>query len=44
VIVSANPGCMLQIAAGLRAADSPARVVHLARFLDNPDRAVSGAP
>jgi glycolate oxidase iron-sulfur subunit len=44
VIVSANPGCMLQIAAGLRAAGSTARVVHLARFLDDPDRAVSGDP
>jgi len=44
VIVSANPGCMLQIAAGLRAAGSSARVVHLARFLDDPDRAMAGDP
>jgi len=44
VIVSANPGCMLQIAAGLRAARSSARVVHLARFLDDPDLVVAGAP
>ena len=34
VVVSANPGCILQIAAGLRAASSGIRVVHLARFLD----------
>ena len=33
VVVSANPGCILQIAAGLRAASSGIRVVHLARFL-----------
>jgi len=44
VIVSANPGCMLQIAAGLRSAGSNARVVHLARFLVAPDLAVSGDP
>ncbi|TME70625.1 MAG: (Fe-S)-binding protein [Chloroflexi bacterium] len=44
VIVSANPGCMLQIGAGLRAAGSNARVVHLARFLDDPDGAVAGDP
>ena len=34
VVVSANPGCIVQIAAGLRAASSDIRVVHLARFLD----------
>src|SRR5256886_3370768 len=44
VIVSANPGCMLQIGAGLRAAGSDARVVHLARFLDDPDAAAAGDP
>jgi Fe-S oxidoreductase len=44
VIVSANPGCMLQIAAGLRAAGSNARVVHLARFLDDPDLVAAGDP
>ena len=44
VVVSANPGCMLQIAAGLRAAGSTARVVHLARFLDDPDVAVADDP
>ena len=36
VVVSANPGCMLQVAAGLRAAGSNVKVVHLARFLDDP--------
>ena len=44
VVVSANPGCMLQIAAGLRSAGSTARVMHLARFLDDPDRGVAGDP
>jgi glycolate oxidase iron-sulfur subunit len=36
VVVSANPGCMLQIAAGLRAAGSQVPVVHVMRFLDDP--------
>ncbi len=36
VVVSANPGCMLQVAAGLRAAGSDVPVVHLMRFLDDP--------
>jgi len=40
VVVSANPGCMLQIAAGLRDAGSNVRVVHLARFLDDPEAAL----
>ncbi|TMC79741.1 MAG: hypothetical protein E6J15_00230 [Chloroflexi bacterium] len=44
VIVSANPGCMLQIAAGLRSAGSSVRVMHLARFLDDPDLAASDDP
>jgi glycolate oxidase iron-sulfur subunit len=35
-VVSANPGCILQVAAGLRAAGSDVKVVHLARFLDDP--------
>jgi glycolate dehydrogenase iron-sulfur subunit len=34
VVVSENPGCILQIAAGLRAESSRIRVRHLARFLD----------
>ena len=36
VVVSANPGCILQIVAGLRAAGSSVQVVHLMRFLDDP--------
>ena len=36
VVVSANPGCMLQVAAGLREAGSSVPVVHLMRFLDDP--------
>ncbi|HEY6959014.1 MAG TPA: heterodisulfide reductase-related iron-sulfur binding cluster [Candidatus Limnocylindria bacterium] len=36
VVVSANPGCMLQLQAGLRAAGSDVPVVHLMRFLDDP--------
>ncbi|HYK97753.1 MAG TPA: heterodisulfide reductase-related iron-sulfur binding cluster, partial [Candidatus Acidoferrales bacterium] len=36
VVVSANPGCMLQLAAGLRAAGSAVPMVHLMRFLDDP--------
>ena len=44
VVVSANPGCMLQIASGLRAAGARARVVHLARFLDDPDRVMADDP
>jgi glycolate oxidase iron-sulfur subunit len=36
LVVSANPGCILQIVAGLRAAGSSLPVVHLMRFLDDP--------
>ncbi len=36
VVVSANPGCILQLRAGLRAAGSAVPVVHLMRFLDDP--------
>jgi glycolate oxidase iron-sulfur subunit len=36
VVVSANPGCMLQIRAGLREAGSSIPVVHLMRFIDDP--------
>lgn len=39
-VVTANPGCLMQIQAGLRAARSPARVVHL---MDLLDRAYGGA-
>ncbi len=34
VVVAPNPGCMLQIASGLREAGSAVRVVHLAEILD----------
>ena len=36
VIVSANPGCILQLRAGLRATGSRIPVVHIMRFLDDP--------
>lgn len=36
LVVSANPGCILQLRAGLRAAGSAVPVMHLARFLDDP--------
>jgi len=36
VVVSANPGCILQVQAGLRAAGSDIPVLHLMRFLDDP--------
>jgi glycolate oxidase iron-sulfur subunit len=35
-VVSANPGCILQIRAGLRVAESDVPVVHLMRFIDDP--------
>jgi len=35
VVVSANPGCILQLVAGLREAGSDLPVVHLMRFLDD---------
>ena len=34
VLVSANPGCQMQIAAGLRAASSPIEVMHVIDLLD----------
>ena len=37
IVVSANPGCMLQVAAGLRDAGSDVPVVHVARFLADPE-------
>jgi glycolate oxidase iron-sulfur subunit len=33
VVVSTNPGCLMQIEAGLRAGQRPVRVVHLADYL-----------
>jgi glycolate dehydrogenase iron-sulfur subunit len=40
MIVTANPGCQMQIAAGLRAARAPVNVIHL---MDLLDRAYSSA-
>lgn len=39
-VVSANPGCILQIRAGLRAAGADVPVVHLMSALDDPGRLV----
>jgi glycolate oxidase iron-sulfur subunit len=36
VVVSANPGCILQLRAGLAEAGGNIPVVHLMRFLDDP--------
>ncbi|MGH2499223.1 MAG: (Fe-S)-binding protein, partial [Candidatus Limnocylindria bacterium] len=36
VVVSANPGCLLQLRAGLAAEGARVPVVHLMRFLDDP--------
>jgi glycolate oxidase iron-sulfur subunit len=33
-VVTANPGCILQIQAGLRAHGAPTRVLHLVELLD----------
>ncbi|MBI2324156.1 MAG: 4Fe-4S dicluster domain-containing protein [Chloroflexi bacterium] len=40
VVVSANPGCILQLRAGLAAAGARVPVVHLMRFLDDPSSAL----
>jgi glycolate oxidase iron-sulfur subunit len=40
IVVSANPGCMLQIRAGLSEAGSFIPVVHLMRFIDDPEAAL----
>ncbi len=37
VVVSANPGCILQIQAGLRAAGSAVPVVHLMRYIEQKE-------
>jgi glycolate oxidase iron-sulfur subunit len=37
-VVTANPGCILQIQQGLRAAGSPVRVLHLVELLDAAHR------
>ena len=38
VIVSGNPGCLLQIATGLEAAGRPMRIMHLVEVLDQSIR------
>ena len=43
VVVSANPGCMLQVQAGLRAAGSDVPVLHLMRFLDDPSASLGAS-
>jgi len=34
IVVSSNPGCLLQIQAGLRKAGAQVEVMHIADFLD----------
>ena len=41
VIVSGNPGCLLQIATGLEAAGRPMRIMHLVEVLDQSIRKVT---
>ena len=43
IVVSANPGCILQVASGLRAAGSEVPVVHLMRFLDDPSASLGAS-
>ena len=46
IVVSANPGCMMQIGQGLQKTNSPARLVHLVTLLDEayggPQEAAGG--
>ncbi len=44
VVVSANPGCILQLRAGLRSAGARVPVVHLMRFLDDPAACLREVP
>jgi len=47
VIATANPGCMMQLEAGLRrhpSTEGPRRVVHVIELLDEAYRAEEGAP
>jgi len=44
VVVSANPGCILQLRAGLAEAGGNIPVVHLLRFVDDPAACLSAAP
>jgi glycolate oxidase iron-sulfur subunit len=41
-VITANPGCILQIAVGLRAVGSPARVLHVVELLDAAYAAAEG--
>ncbi len=43
VVVSANPGCILQVQAGLREAGSDVPVLHLMRFLDDPSASLGAS-
>ena len=43
VVVSANPGCILQLQAGLRAAGSDVPMLHLMRFLDDPSASLGAS-
>ena len=44
VIATANPGCMMQVEAGLRRHRLPGRVVHVIELLDEAYRAEDGTP
>ncbi len=44
VVVSANPGCLIQIQAGLAAAGVKVRAMHLADLVDQPKASRSPAP
>lgn len=43
VVATANPGCAMQLASGLRAAHSPVRVKHVVELLDDAYAAYTGA-
>ena len=43
VVVSANPGCIIQIAAGLRRVGSTVPVVHLMRFVADPSASLGAS-
>jgi glycolate oxidase iron-sulfur subunit len=44
VVVMGNPGCLLQIAAGLRRRGSPVRTVHTVELLDLAYRGTDAQP
>jgi glycolate oxidase iron-sulfur subunit len=41
-VVTANPGCILQVAAGLRERGAPMRVLHVVELLDAAYAAAAG--